>query len=238
MEVHNWEQDLKLAKGWVAELNKLAPQEIKHEAYSTIAKIPFKVATIKEIFLYRVVELSKIAIELIDKKKYLAAAILIRSTMETTAMLYYVYDKMKLVVEKNDVGDIDEYLMRVMLGCKEKEDLAKPINVLTAVQKVDKWLNKVKPESAKGNTKNPFMGFYDGLSDYTHPNWYGGLGAYGEVDDEFMFLKLSDCATPNIPISQVVGPLAATLSVFKHVYMEINSLMKTFIKTCENDLKE
>lgn len=235
MEVHNWEQDLNLAKGWVAELNKLAPQEMKHEAYSTIAKIPFKVAAIKEIFLYRVVDLSKIAIELIDKNKCLAAAILIRSTMETTAMLYYIYNKMKLVVEKNDVGDIDEYLMRVTFGCKEQEDLAKPINVLTAIQKVDKWLNKGKPESAKENTKNIFMGFYDALSDYTHPNWWGALGAYGEVGAEFMSLK---CATPNIPISEVVAPLAATLSVFKYVYMEINNLMKAFIKTCENDLKE
>ncbi len=59
MEVHNYKQDLKLAKGWVAELNEKAPQELKHEAYSTISKIPFKVATIKEIFLYRVVELRK-----------------------------------------------------------------------------------------------------------------------------------------------------------------------------------
>lgn len=232
LEGHNWEQDLKLAKGWVSELNKLAPQEIKHDDYSTIAKIPFKVATIKEIFLYRVADLSKIAIELIDKKKCLAAAILIRSIMETTAMLYYVYNKMKSVVEKNDVGDIDEYLMRVILGCKEQEDLSKPINVLTAIQKVDKWLNKGIPEE---KTKNIFMGFYNALSDYTHPNWWGGLGAYGEVNAEFMSLK---CATPNIPISEVVAPLAATLSVFKHVYMEINNLMEAFIKTCENDLKE
>ena len=235
MEVHNWEQDLKLARRWVAELNKLAPQEIKPEDYSPIAKIPFKVATIKEIFLYRVVDLSKITIELINKKRCLAAAILIRSTMETTAMLYYVYNKMNSVVEKNDVGDIDEYLMRVTFGCKEQKDLVKPINVLTAIQKVDKWLNKGIPESPKENTKNIFMGFYDALSDYTHPNWWGAFGAYGEVDSEFLSLK---CATPNIPISEVVAPLATTLSVFKYVYMEINNLMKAFIKTCESDLKE
>lgn len=233
MKKRDWEKDFQLAKGCLNDLKKLCPQRIRHGDYSSTAKIPFKVASIKEVFLFRVIEISEIAIELIEKNKYLPAAILIRSIMETTAMLYYVYDKMKSVVDDNDVGDIDKYLMRVLLGCKEKENLAKPINVLTAIQKVDKWMNPVKPDTARGNLKGPFMGFYDGLCDYTHPNWYGGLGAYGEIDKEDFSIKLSDCATPNIPVSEVVCPLSGTLFVFKHAYLNINNLMKIFIEICE-----
>lgn len=230
--MHEWERDFEEIKKWRDELKEMAPFEIRHESYSTVAKLPFKVATIREIFIHRVIELSNISIEMIDSCKYIAAAILIRSIMETTAMLYYVLEKVQKVTEETEVGDVDDLIMRVMLGCNEKEGLEKPINVLTAINKIDKWLNKIKPKSANANTKDPFMVLYSSLSEYTHPNWLGGLCVYGEMDDEFKALKFSGCSTENIPISQIVGPFAITLNVFKNVYLNFNVIMKKFVKIC------
>jgi hypothetical protein len=235
--VREWKRDFEEIKKWIDELKEMAPCEIRHESYSTVAMLPFKVAAIREIFIHRVIELSDISIEMIDSCKYLAAAILIRSIMETTAMLYYVLEKVKNVTEGADVGDVDVLIMRVMLGCNEKEGLEKPINVLTAIQKIDKWLNKIKPKSASANTNDPFMVLYSSLSEYTHPNWLGGLCVYAEMDDEFKALKFSSCSTENIPISQIVGPFAIAMNVFKNVYLDFNVFMKKFIKICEEDLK-
>ena len=159
MEVHDWEQDLQVAKDLITELKQTVPQEIKHCRYSTTAKIPFKLDSITGVFVYRIIELSETSFALIENKKYLPAAILIRSTMETAGLLHYAYLKVRAVIEKGTVGNVDRHLMRLLLGCKEKEDIVKPVNVLDGIRSVDKWLNKVNLEHDNERTKNVFMEF-------------------------------------------------------------------------------
>jgi len=97
--------------------------------------------------------------------------LLTRAAVEPTAALWYLCNKISSALKAGNLGDVDDYLMRLSLGSRIWEESPDPINVLTFVDCVNK-------------TVEGFRQQYDSLSEYSHPNYSGTTGLYSKNDTE------------------------------------------------------
>ena len=124
------------------------------------AKLPWKAMIIREVLSWRMAELSGSAFENFERDRLATAIVLTRAAMETSAVLWYLSGKVAAAVDAKAVGDIDGYLMRLMMGSRTDSALMQPVNVLTMVDHVAKEVDGFRHQ-------------YDVLCEYTHPNWAG-----------------------------------------------------------------
>lgn len=158
---------LKEVEKSIAELSDLLITEIDGKSISPISKLLYKVVSLVYSLHHRAVDLSKNGLSLYLDKHYLSAAILIRSLMETTSLVFYVQKKVNQVVESKNIGDIDDFLMKGIFGSRITDDEYKSINILTAIDYTAK-------------TFNMFRNMYDELCEYAHPNWLGVSSIYSK----------------------------------------------------------
>lgn len=124
----------------------------------------------REALAWRMAELSRASLESYENEKIVTAVLLTRGVVETSAALWYLRDKIDSTLEGGVLGDVDDYLMKLLMGSKVYIDiLPESINVLTFVKNMDK----------------DFKGFqheYNVLSEYAHPNWAGTTHIYSKID--------------------------------------------------------
>lgn len=140
---------------------------------SPVSKLPSKIGELVILGTYRVVELSDSAIREMSQRRVVSSCLLVRGAFETACLVYEVVRRADGAVELNDPGgvaDLREFVDRTLFGSKSKDhalfEQFAAINVLTHIQKLSKKLDV------------PFSGFYDGLSEYCHPNAHGMIGLY------------------------------------------------------------
>ena len=106
---------------------------------ASISKIPFKIISLREALLFRMSELSDATLKLYLNKHFVASCILARAAMETTAILFWLHSRILKVISEQSVGDIDDWLMRGILGDREKTiiGLRDALSVISAIDKVD-----------------------------------------------------------------------------------------------------
>jgi hypothetical protein len=202
------EQMLKEAKECAGRLTAARPHSVCATAFSKKWKLPFKAAMIRELFLYRTVDLASASIAHFEQKSVVPAAILTRSVVESFAALFALHEQLERFL-KNDAKDIDEldrFLMCFLVGSRNNPDaeMPKSVNVLTMIDKVEK-------------TTPGFRFHYDALSEYAHPNWAGTFGSYGQTVKNPPELKLG----PNVENTAYTAGLAVlsiTLVMFEHFY--------------------
>ena len=210
------------AKEISAEIKLNLPKVYDIASISTTSKLPFKALSIREVIIHRVSELSESACYLFEAKKHVSAFIIIRSLMETVAILYWLNDRIKKVNKTKHIGNIDHFFMRLFFGCRDDEKLPDPYNVLKAIDKINENFNG-------------FRKMYDDLSEFAHPNWAGLAGSYSELDKKNFKVSFGS-RTEDIPLSFGLAPLTASLHIFKHYYNESGDLMPEFITICESEL--
>jgi hypothetical protein len=226
MSDYNPTKDIKSGKDLLVEFKEFLPSRIEAASISTIAKIPFKTFILREALLHRVTELGETAIELYEKKNRLVSAFIItRCVHETVALFYWFYDRLSDVVEKGELSDFDDFIMKVLFGWKINDDeFPTAYNILTAVNKLNKKIDT-------------FRGHYDRLSEFCYPNYSGVHGAYGRTNHETISVELGHEVSK---VSPVIGlpPLVASLNIFKHFYNESAELLPRFIEICEEDIEK
>jgi cation transport protein ChaC len=135
------------------------PRRVDGFAVSPHTKIPFKALVYREALIWRMTELGRAAFDCFEKNKLAAGILLTRAAVETSAALWYLSAKLDASVQSGTVGDIDDYLMKLMMGSKSNQDIMPAaINVLTFVDCVDKDIKGFRQQ-------------YDGLSEFARPNW-------------------------------------------------------------------
>jgi hypothetical protein len=167
---------LRGAKGCAARLTSLRPKRIDATAFNRKSEAPFKAAMTRELLLYRTTDLADASISFFEQKRIVPAIILMRSVLETFAVLFALHKRIEIFVndKPKDVKDLNDFIERLLMGSKKKEFAeltAEAVNVLTCIDHADKTL----PGFRVG---------YDTLSEFAHPNWAGCLGAYGETAAE------------------------------------------------------
>jgi len=210
----------------VAKLESRLPSSLDAMAVSRTAKLPFKVLSFRETLLWRLSELGRSAFENFEKEHLASAIVLTRAGVETSAALWFLRGKVQTALEKRTVGNLDEHLMRLLMGSRTDPDLPQAINVLNFIDSVN--------ESLGGARHN-----YDVLSEFAHPNWAGTSGLFATVDMEncrTAFGRNSERTQP----PKMVGlfSLSLALDMGDHTYESIGEMIPEFTKLCEQELNE
>jgi hypothetical protein len=143
-------------------------------ALSPVSMMPAKVVILLQVGLRRTIELVEAAIREINRHNLATSALLSRAVLETSCLLWDVMRQVDVATQDTggDMGGLDELLSRALLGGKSKDHMVieevQARNVLTIVQRLTKQLDI------------PLVNFYEGLSEYAHPNYHGMMGTYTE----------------------------------------------------------
>lgn len=207
-------------KSFSEQINKRLPDEIIAASLSHNSKLPFKAFSLRALLIHRVAELSQTAITLFESSQLVSATIMTRAVYESTAVLYWLYEKIRNVSVTGELGNTDEFLMKSLFGGRDDKAPVLGYNVLTAIDHINKEFASYKES-------------YDILSNYAHPNWPGLMGAYSKLDKKKMTLHLGKQAG-NVPISVALPLLAASLKLFIHYYDDMEKYLLQFNKICDD----
>ena len=152
------------------------------------------------------------------------AIIVTRAVFETTAVLYFLYNKLKDVIGKKTLDDIDDVLMKFLFGGRTKVAPVESYNILTAINHTDK-------------TFRSYRTAYDDLSEFAHPNWSGVSGAYSKLDRNTMILYLGKKYS-NVPLMMALPLLAGSLELFCHYYDAMDHYCSEFNELCDEIYKK
>jgi hypothetical protein len=206
-------------------LESCLPRRVDAMAVSPTAKIPFKALLYREALIWRMSDLGRSAFEKFAEEKLASAILLTRAAVETSAGLWYLWAKVDGAVNAGTLGDIDDYLMKLVMGSRTHADMPQAISVLTFVDRLEK--------DAEG-----FRHQYDILSEFAHPNWAGTALLYSRPDPKNLWTDFG------ANIRGVEGPkhvgiinLSVALMFFEHTYNSIAELMPAFIALCESQLR-
>lgn len=205
----------------ITALSAHLPSEVDAFATSNKYKTAMKVHILRESLIWREEELARCALGLLDSEDYVAAALISRAVMETTAAMVYLHGLVDRALEQGMDDALDAKLLGFLTGSKVWHDLPGAINVLTMIDKVE----KVIPG---------YRGHYDFLSEYAHPNWSGTQGAYGIIDHDtaiVTFKKVGRLAEQQR--RTVSGVLAGSVGLFTGYYNFLGDLIAPFADIVE-----
>ncbi len=201
------------------QLAKNLPSEVTRESVSDTSKTAWKAYAIRASLFHRMTELAEVAIDLSRQDRQVAALVITRAAFETAALMYFTYKHIERVVETRELGDIDNILMKVLMGDRLQNTDIESFNSLTAIDKLDKIAPGIR-------------GLYDGLCEFTHPNWSGAMGAYAKIGEDFFDLKF-DQKNENIPAGLELTPLITALDTFEHSNRKLSDILPAFTKIHE-----
>jgi hypothetical protein len=212
------------------------PKRIDAMAISPMSKLPVKVLLYRGALIWRLVELGRAASENFAADRLVAGIIVTRAVVETTAALWFLCSKVDTAVDSNDLGNIDEYLMRMNVGTatgSTAQDSVPTTGPLPRPIKVGLFLKHVEKD-LKG-----FSHQYGMLSEYAHPNWAGTVLLYSKpnletkVTDFGQNLRRAD-STKQLGVIN----LLVALELFEGSYNRISDVMPAFIALCGRNLKD
>ena len=168
-------KDIDLA---IAELQARKIAEIDGYLLSPVSNIPSKVADLLQLGTRRSVDLAESAIREMNREALNSSCILTRAVLETGCLMLYISQQVRHAVKDPSKADFDRlntFMMDTLVGSGPKAKTFifmeghRVTNILTIMEKLDKEL------------KTPFLGFYEGLSEHSHPNAHGMALTYANT---------------------------------------------------------
>jgi hypothetical protein len=205
------------------------PKRVDAMAVSS-SKLPSKVLWYREALIWRIAELGRAAFQSFERDTLVAAIVLTRAVVETSAALWYLWAKVDAAVESNVVGDIDDYLMKLVIGIATTAPNAEPSDPeFPRPVRVGKFLEQVEKDIPG------FSHQYGILSEYAHPNWSGTLLLYAKHDKETRTTDFGSNVRSGDNTKVIgVGNLSVALEIFAAKYRQIGDLMPAFVSLCES----
>ena len=195
------------------------PDEVDAAAVSR-TNIPFKVVVLREVLIHRAAEFADVACSLFEQRRVVSACLTTRGLLEAAALICDLRDRVCNVIKgEASLSNLDDFLMRALLGSREPGAEVQAINVLTVVDR-----------AAKRHVF--FRNSYDRLSEFAHPNWWGLLGSYAEHDLEKRLVTLGREAA-NVPPRFGLTVLVGALEAFIYFYNDLGARVPQFIQLCE-----
>lgn len=206
------------------EFINILPGKVCRQNVSNVSKSALKAYVIRAGLLHRIADLVGSAIDLYKQRKDLPAFVLTRAALETFALFYYFIKNTETAVNSGKVQELDDILMRLLFGSRNAGDAAKAINILTAVDRLDKDIEGIRA-------------MYDDLCEIAHPNWMGTVGHYGKVMDSpfnlyfeptYEGVSIEDGRIPPEAglgvVSAILGDLVAADESVQHILSEFKTL--------------
>lgn len=135
-------------------------------------KAPFRSLSLRESISWRTHDLLKQSVTLYDSDHIIGARILLRSAVETIAVLIYLNQATRSVL--NGTLDFHEYsakTAKLLLGSRDASTPHKSLNIITLLDKCETRYPGIKT-------------LYEKLSESAHPNYEGIAVGYSDVDEE------------------------------------------------------
>lgn len=185
-------------------------------------KIVWKFDGYLQAALYRTTNIAEDALDMWQRVNPISAVILARSLMETVSAAYWLISRAKRKIIKGNLDSADEDVSNLSFAAKSINDLPEAKNVMTYIDSVEKM----------------FPGFrnaYALLSEASHPNHLGTLGAYSDLDEEscsFTFFNKHPEATAflekNMPFA-----LSGSLKIMQITLTEYHSIRPDLAKLAQ-----
>lgn len=207
---------------------RVLPSRIKAMEVS-LSKLPYKVLLYRNASIWRMIELSRGAFENFSSDNLVSGIVLARAAVETSAALWYLCAKVQSVVDSQNIGDVDEYLMKMVMGTATNSPdsvacpptLPRPLSIGTFLKHVEK--------DVEG-----FSHQYGILSDYAHPNWAGTSLLYTKNDKEDRTTEFGKNIRKADNTKHIgVMNLSVTLAMFERSYDRVGELLPEFTTVCE-----
>ncbi len=146
------------------------------------SKLAWKLATLRQSYTYRLVDLGDATIEQWQQGNTLVSIVLARSFFETVAVAHWAVLGVERLAKDGDAAGLDEHVTQALFGAKDPywqiADAAPAINVLTALE----HMSKEMPEARER---------YERISDLAHPNAQGTFHFYGDPDRQRLAMNFS-----------------------------------------------
>ena len=135
-------------------------------------KATYRSLVLRELVFWRFTDLLAQAAHLIRDKHILGARILVRSAIETLAILIYLNQKTDAVLDgKASFFDFADMTSRLMLGSRNRTTRVESINILSVLEKCDKQYPGI-------------VRVYAEFSESAHPNYDGVCAGYSMIDEK------------------------------------------------------
>lgn len=171
-------------------------------------KAPYRSLQLREVVYWRMLDLLDQSLILHKQGHALGARILLRSALETLAILIYLNQRMgKVLAGKVAFLDFSKKTELLLLGSRNGSTQFNAVNILTVLDECDKQYGGVRR-------------MYDDLSESAHPNYQGMSVGYAEID------RKADTVTYTNRWADLYGekhPYAMMLciKIFQHEYNTI-----------------
>ncbi len=203
-------------RGTLELLESNLPERVDAMAVSPTSKLPFKVLLYREALIWRMVELGRAAFQSFERDRLVSAIVLARAAVETSAALWYLCAKVAAAVESNAIGDIDDYLIKLVAGTATgapKTDASTTDVTLPRPVKVGAFLNQADKDIEGFNHQ------YGILSEYAHPNWAGTVLLYAKHDLENRLTDFGQNIRKGDSTKRIgVCNLSVALAMFETIY--------------------
>jgi len=128
----------------------------------------------------RVADLGAVALDLADRRHIVAASILIRACMETSALVWWLAKQLDAAIDARDAPGLKDFVARVLAGSRPKGTTLLSPRVGHAIKAV--------------NADREYAGFsdlYSLLCETAHPNTDGVMASYAatKTDGRVRFLR-------------------------------------------------
>lgn len=205
----------------IALLTENLPRQVDAASLSLVSKLPLKALTYREAALHRCEELARSAHESFIKGNNISGIVLTRAFTETVAGVWYLLELVDRQLEVGVESDLDEKLMKLLMGHKNQENFPQAINVLSFMQRMDK--------------KTPgILLAYESMSEYSHPNWAGTAFAYSSLDRETMVTDFGvSSGLKRLHDVSGLNWLNGGLGLLEFAYNKLADLFPHFIVACE-----
>ncbi|HDR9095095.1 hypothetical protein QZM46_29990 [Burkholderia vietnamiensis] len=195
---------LQEAKEVASRLKASLPSSVDAAQQGIMFKSLFYALVVREALLHRIVALADDAFALRDASRSLSAAIIARSMLETMSILGYLRSVFEKFEATGDEKVLFDRIAKAVVGARNMQDEAPTaVHVLKAIEETEQRIG------VPG-----LMAVYESLCEFTHPNWSGVLGSFGEHEHAHRVVF----GTPPRAIPPVEVHLAIILTTFEQFY--------------------
>jgi len=214
-------EELIMARDYATRFAASLPTSVDVAALGVKSKAPWQLLCTREALMWRTEELARNACDALERADFSVAALLARAIMENAALAW----KLMQVLERHgsqSAQELNDVLMRMLVGSKKWDDMPQAINILTCLQGMNKKIPGV-------------LAAYDSLSEMAHPNWRGVFGLYAETDRanyiSYFGRALGD--KPAHATGTILDSMLGSLGAFEYAYNRISEMMPGFLAELE-----
>jgi hypothetical protein len=204
-------------------LESRLPRRLSGMEVSRLSKLPYKALLYREGLMWRACELGRSALASFRGEKLVTAVLLTRAVVETSAALWFLRTRIKAAVEFRSIADIDDCLMKLLMGTKANLDIQpEAFNVLKFIDVLKKEIPDIRHH-------------YEMLSEFAHPNWAGTALAYSKHDKAARATDFGPYIRSAASAKRAgAANLSGSLLLFEAAYGQLAELMPRFVKLCED----